>query len=137
METIFAKAIIDEKSKELNIAINISDWCVHNNQGVIFFKRRYKVVEVYKITKKEMEEKKIKKERENKFNSRFEIKEEELIKTKTEKCKKCKFFSICFRTNKRTKNLNKEIAIKMINEYYYQEGFCPIEKIKIYEIFKK
>lgn len=137
METIFAKAIIDKKNKELNIAINISDGRVYNNQGVIFFKQRCKVVEVYKITKKEMEEKKIKTERENKFNSRFEIKEEELVKTKTEKCKKCKFFSICFRTNKRTNNLNKEIAIKIINDCYYQKGFCPEEKIVLYEIFKK
>lgn len=136
METIFAKVLIDGKNKILNTAIIIEDGKTLIKKGATY-EEDCKNIEIYKITKKEMEEKKIKTERENKYNSILEIKNEELIKTKTEKCKKCKYFISCFRSNKKTNNLNKEMAIKIINDCYYQKGFCPEEKIVLCEIFKK
>lgn len=80
----------------------------------------YFKLEIGKITKREFIDGTLKINRGD--NAAVLIETKNLLKNNNKKCKDCKFFTLCIRTNKKSKNRNRQIAIATINNFFKKEN---------------
>ena len=115
-------------NKEILFMCEISDGFNKNTYYFVkikFYKtcEEYFKSEVGKITKREFIDGTLKIHRCG--NAAVLIETKNLLKDNNKKCKDCKFFTLCIRTNKKSENRNRQIAIATINIFFKKEN-CPL-----------